>query len=67
MFGTWASETGLSQTETGASANMIAAISGHKTLREVQRYTDEADRRRMARQAMDLKTATFGKDRKRNG
>src|SRR5262249_14250247 len=38
--------------EAGCSANEIAAISGHKTLREVQRYTDAADQARLARNAM---------------
>jgi integrase len=38
--------------ETGCSANEIAAISGHVTLREVERYTKAADQERMARNAM---------------
>ena len=38
--------------EIGCSANQIAAITGHATLKEVQRYTDAADRKRMAREAM---------------
>jgi integrase len=38
--------------ELGCSAPQIAAISGHKTLREVQRYIEAADRKRLARQAM---------------
>jgi len=38
--------------EAGCSANEIAAISGHKTLREVQRYTDAVDQERMARVAI---------------
>jgi integrase len=33
--------------EAGCSANVIAAISGHATLREVQRYTAAADQARM--------------------
>jgi hypothetical protein len=32
--------------------NEIAAISGHATLREVQRYTKAVDQERMARAAM---------------
>ena len=36
----------------GCSAKQIAAILGHATLKEVQRYTDAADRERMAREAM---------------
>jgi integrase len=38
--------------EAGCSANEIAAISGHATLREVERYTKAADQARMARNAM---------------
>ena len=38
--------------EIGCSANQIAAITGHATLKEVQRYTSAADRKRMAREAM---------------
>ena len=39
--------------EAGCSANLIAAVSGHKSLREVQRYTEAADQARMARSAME--------------
>ena len=39
-------------TEIGCSANQIAAITGHASLSEVQRYTKAADRKRMAREAM---------------
>jgi integrase len=38
--------------EAGCSAHEIQAISGHKTLREVERYTRAADQARLARQAM---------------
>lgn len=38
--------------EAGCSANEIAAISGHASLREVERYTKAADQERMARNAM---------------
>ena len=38
--------------EAGCSANIIASITGHKTLREVERYTKAADQVRMARQGM---------------
>lgn len=34
--------------EAGCSANVIASISGHASLREVQRYTAAADQVRMA-------------------
>jgi integrase len=38
--------------EAGCSANVIASISGHKTLREVGRYTKAADQARMAKAGM---------------
>jgi integrase len=38
--------------EAGCSVNEIAAVSGHATLREVQRYTKAVDQERMARSAM---------------
>jgi integrase len=38
--------------EAGCSANEIAAISGHATLKEVERYTKAADQQRLARAAM---------------
>jgi len=38
--------------EAGCSANEIAAISGHATLKEVARYTKAVDQARMARNAM---------------
>jgi integrase len=38
--------------EAGCSANEIAAISGHASLREVERYTRSVDQERMARNAM---------------
>jgi integrase len=38
--------------EAGCSANLIAAVSGHRSLREVQRYTEAADQARMARDAL---------------
>jgi len=38
--------------EIGCSANQIAAITGHASISEVQRYTKAADRKRMAREAM---------------
>jgi integrase len=40
--------------ELGGSANVIASISGHKTLREVERYTKAADQARMARAGMAM-------------
>ncbi len=44
--------------EAGCSANQIAAISGHRTLNEVARYTRAADQARMAREAMAAITRT---------
>lgn len=40
--------------EGGKSTNQIASVSGHKTLREVERYTAAADQRRLAKDAMGL-------------
>jgi integrase len=50
--------------EAGCSAHEIAAISGHATLAEVQRYTKAADQKRMARAAMETVATAF---RKQNG
>jgi integrase len=47
--------------EAGCSANVIAAISGHTTLREVERYTKAADQERMARQGMAAISALYQK------
>ena len=38
--------------EAGRTEKQIAAVSGHKTLREIERYTAAADQRRLARDAM---------------
>jgi integrase len=38
--------------EAGATVHQIAAISGHVTLREVERYTKAADREKLAREGM---------------
>lgn len=38
--------------EAGCSTKQIAAITGHKTLGEVERYTASADQERMAREAI---------------
>ncbi|MEH2611300.1 hypothetical protein V1293_003589 [Bradyrhizobium sp. AZCC 1693] len=38
--------------EAGCSASEIAAITGHKTLAEVERYTRAADQERLTRQAI---------------
>jgi enterobacteria phage integrase len=39
--------------EDGKSAKEIAAVSGHKTLREIERYTEAADQRLLARRALN--------------
>jgi hypothetical protein len=38
--------------EHGNTTHELMAISGHRTLSEVQRYTDEADRKRLATSGM---------------
>jgi integrase len=38
--------------EIGCSTNQIAAITGHASIGEVDRYTKAANRKRMAREAM---------------
>ena len=38
--------------DLGCTAHQIAAVTGHATLAEVQRYTKAADRKRLAREAM---------------
>jgi integrase len=48
--------TGRRLAEIGCSANQIAAILGHASLAEVQRYTKAADRKRLAREAMKMLT-----------
>ena len=66
LFRQWCDQAGLPQcsahglrkaacrrlAEMGCSAPEIAAISGHKTLKEVQRYIEEADQARLAQAAM---------------
>ena len=38
--------------EDGKTEKQIAAVSGHKTLREIERYTAAADQRRLAKDAL---------------
>jgi integrase len=38
--------------ESGSSAKEIAAISGHRTLKEIERYTAAADQVRLSKAAM---------------
>ncbi|MEM8615634.1 MAG: tyrosine-type recombinase/integrase [Pseudomonadota bacterium] len=65
-FRTWTAEAGLKRlsvhglrkamatrlAEHGMTAKQIAAVTGHVTLSEVQRYTAEADQKRLAAEAM---------------
>jgi len=66
-FAKWATEAGLAArcrlhglkkggmrrlAEAGNTTHELMAISGHKTLSEVQRYTDDADRKRLAESGM---------------
>jgi integrase len=66
-FAKWAAETGLPArcrlhglkkggmrriAEAGGTAHELMAISGHKTLSEVQRYTSAADKKRLAESGM---------------
>jgi integrase len=53
--------------EAGCSANVVAAISGHASLREVQRYTAAADQARMARSAIETVVAAFPPTRTSGG
>jgi hypothetical protein len=38
--------------EGGATSKEIAAISGHQTLKEIERYTEAADQRKLSKSAM---------------
>jgi integrase len=51
--------------EARCSAHEIAAISGHLSLREVQRYCDAADQARMAQRAAERVRAAWGEARTR--
>jgi integrase len=68
MFRSWCDAAGVPQhcvfhglrkaactrlADAGCTAHEIAAISGHKTLSEVERYTKGADQARLARAAME--------------
>ncbi len=46
--------------EAGCTVHQIAAISGHKTLSEVERYTRAVDQERLAREAMARMVRTDG-------
>jgi integrase len=47
--------------EAGCSAHEIAAITGHRTLKEIERYTKSADQARLARQAIARTKVTNSK------
>jgi integrase len=53
--------------ERGATTHQIAAITGHKSLSEIARYTKAADQVRLAREAMKLIGRTEVKERTQNG
>src|SRR5262249_6141642 len=44
----------------GCSVNQIAAITGHKSLREIAHYTAAADQERLARQALSMQLGAEG-------
>jgi integrase len=44
--------------EAGCTAHQIMSITGHRTLKEVTRYTEAADRKRLAQSAMATITGT---------
>ncbi|GBR37695.1 hypothetical protein AA101099_0837 [Neoasaia chiangmaiensis NBRC 101099] len=43
--------------EAGCTTHQIAAITGHKTLSEVERYTRAVDQRKLAQEAMERMAA----------
>lgn len=70
-FGDWCDEAGLPKVcrshglrkarattlaDNGSTAHQIAAVTGHKTLSEVQRYTQAAEQKRLAAEAMQNKS-----------
>jgi integrase len=74
LFRSWCTEAGLPAglashglrkaccrrlAELGCAANIIAAISGHTTLRMVEKYTRAADQAKMATLAIDTLAAGF--------
>jgi integrase len=53
--------------DAGASGHTIAAVTGHKTLSEVQRYTEAADRGRLAATGLAMIARTNGDETLANG
>lgn len=71
LFGRWATEAGLPKrcrlhglkksgmrrlAESGGTTHELMAISGHMTLSEVQRYTEDADRKKLADSGVKKRT-----------
>jgi integrase len=50
----------------GCSVNQVKAITWHRSLAEVARYTKAADQRRLARQALDIQLRTEGEQKLSN-
>jgi integrase len=50
----------------GCSVDQVKAITGHRSLAEVARYTKAADQRRLARQALDIQLKTEGEQKLSN-
>ncbi|MGC1639415.1 MAG: tyrosine-type recombinase/integrase, partial [Pseudolabrys sp.] len=46
--------------EAGCTVHQIAAISGHQSLREIERYTKAVDQARLAREAMERTRTDVG-------
>jgi Phage integrase family len=70
LFGEWATEAGLPKrcrlhglkkggmrrlAEAGTTTHELMGISGHKTLSQVQLYTEDADRKKLADSGMKKK------------
>ena len=51
--------------EAGCSVHEIQAITGHKTLSEIERYTKEAGKKRLAESATDKVIKMFGDEKKK--
>jgi integrase len=51
--------------EAGATSKEIAAVTGHRSLAEVERYTKAADQELLARQAIEKQTAGENESRLR--
>ena len=50
----------------GCSVDQLKAITGHRSLAEVARYTKAADQQRLARQALDIQLRTEGEQKLSN-